>query len=313
MAVNVKTIGGVRTGTYRCLLSCVRSPVLGLLITATVVSNVIGQLLYAVTRAFAQGLRRLLTARPVRLAVSVTVIGFTVTTGAAAAPSADTAYRVCERAAAKIRRSVPRAIAHRACTQITIPTTTATPTTTVAFSSARQGPLEQLARLQVAGEVLAGYDRDAWPHWSDVDSDGCNTRKEVLKAQSTTPVQIATASVCTIVSGTWVDPYSGGTYTSPTQIEIDHIVPLANAYRSGGYAWTTPQREAFANDPAELVATSSAANTTKADKRPDQWLPPRPEARCWYVTTWIAIKTRYQLTITTTERDTLASTIHQSC
>ena len=220
---------------------------LGLLVIATAVSQAIGQLLWASARVAVAALagarrRRQVAAGALRLVLGVSVAGVALAPTSAAAQSNDVAYRVCERAASKIHGRAARELARRACTRITVPTTA---TTTVVAAPTQQEPLKQLDDLHIGEEVLAGYVRDDWPHWSDADGDGCNTRKELLKARSTTPALIEAGSVCTIVAGTWVDPYSGRTLTSPAQVEIDHLVPLANAYRSGGHAWSVIQREAF--------------------------------------------------------------------
>jgi hypothetical protein len=315
MQTDVKTIGGVRNTARRCLLTGVRS-LFGLLIAITAIANLIGQLLWTLATLATRTIAHLITNRVVQAAtvtLFASLASTTSTSAASAEPSknAQTMYKLCERQANRIRKPIPREIARQACTQITVPqtTTTVAPTT---LNPTQQSLLEQLAGLQVASEQLAGYKRDAWPHWSDFDGDGCNTRKEILKTQSATPVQVEPPR-CTIVAGNWTDPYTGIGYQTPSAIEIDHLVPLANAHRSGGHAWTTEQREQFANDQTELIATSSKSNTTKADKRPDQWLPPLVEARCWYVTKWISIKTAYKLTIMPTERDTIRNVINTNC
>ncbi|MCA1844109.1 MAG: HNH endonuclease family protein [Actinobacteria bacterium] len=107
---------------------------------------------------------------------------------------------------------------------------------------------QALDRLRVAPEgPRAGYSRAAFPHWVDADGDGCNTREEVLIAESTTPAQVDQPG-CRVVAGDWVSPYDGVTVTSPAELEIDHVVALAEAWDSGAAGWTTERRQAFAND-----------------------------------------------------------------
>jgi hypothetical protein len=93
--------------------------------------------------------------------------------------------------------------------------------------------------------------------------------------------------------------------TNPADIQIDHVVPLANAWRSGADAWTTDQRTQFANDPLELWAVSAASNQSKGDRGPERWRPPRHDVWCEYAQRWTAIKIRWDLSATTSERDAL--------
>ncbi len=146
--------------------------------------------------------------------------------------------------------------------------------------------------------------------WIDANHDGCDTRDEVLIAESLDPPVVSRIGGCAVASGRWVDPYTGTTYTSPGELDIDHVVPLANAWMSGAWAWTAEQRVAFANDleqPEALVAVSFVANRSKGDRSPDEWKPPNRADWCTYARAWISVKAHWHLTITTTEKAALAS------
>jgi hypothetical protein len=103
-----------------------------------------------------------------------------------------------------------------------------------------------IASLTVATEVRTGYSRDLFPHWIDADGDGCNTRNEVLIAEATTAPSIG--SSCTLSGGRWYSYYNNTSYTVTSDLDIDHMVPLAEAWDSGARNWTTARRQAFAND-----------------------------------------------------------------
>lgn len=112
---------------------------------------------------------------------------------------------------------------------------------------------------------------------------------------------------CRAVSGTWFSPYDDRTLTAASQVDIDHIVPLANAWRSGADTWDTATRKAFANDleNPQLIAVSAASNRSKGDQSPDQWSPPSHAYWCTYSRAWTHIKRVYRLNVTAAERDQL--------
>lgn len=149
------------------------------------------------------------------------------------------------------------------------------------------------------------YDRAEWqPHgWADADHDGCNTRAEVLKLESS--VRVATkAGNCTVLTGAWADPYTGRTTTSAADLQIDHLVALSDAAASGGWAWPAERKVAFANDLAdewELNAVTAAENTRKGDLGPDRWSPPLASFHCAYVAAYAAIKARWDLAVTASQ------------
>ena len=141
-----------------------------------------------------------------------------------------------------------------------------------------------LERLIVAPEHREGYDRDLFPHWIDEDGDGCNTREEVLITEAVTVPAIS--SDCHLAGGSWLGPYDGLVLSGPAEVQIDHFVPLAEAWYSGAWAWSTERRQALANDiglPWTLVGVSGQSNQSKGSDDPAEWLPPLPSAVCPYV------------------------------
>lgn len=146
------------------------------------------------------------------------------------------------------------------------------------------------------------YVRDEWqPHgWADADRDGCNTRAEVLMVEAKGPTTHKPTN-CTVVSGTWVDPYTGRAVTLAAQLQVDHLVALGDAAASGGWAWSLERKRRFADnleDEWALNAVWGPENERKADRGPDRWLPPNPAFRCTYVRAYAAIKARWGLTVT---------------
>ncbi|WP_242614280.1 GmrSD restriction endonuclease domain-containing protein [Actinomadura roseirufa] len=163
---------------------------------------------------------------------------------------------------------------------------------------------QHLAALTVAPEgSLTGYSRDKFPHWI-TQSGTCNTREVVLKRDG---VNVQTDASCAAISGTWYSPYDGATWTLASDIDIDHMVPLAEAWRSGAASWTTSRRQAFANDldSSQLWAVTDNVNQAKGDKDPAKWLPPLTSFRCMYARSWIDVKYRYGLQIDSAEKSAL--------
>ena len=165
---------------------------------------------------------------------------------------------------------------------------------------------DALAALPLRSESRTGYERSKFRHWTDADRDGCNTRMEVLKAEAVTaPVQ---GPNCVLTGGSWYSPYDDRYLDSASKLDVDHLVPLAEAWDSGASAWTAKERELYANDlgdARDLIAVSAASNRSKADKDPSEWLPPYTGYQCQYDTDWIADKTRWGLSIDALERDVL--------
>jgi hypothetical protein len=166
-----------------------------------------------------------------------------------------------------------------------------------------------LNALTVAAESHAStYDRDLFPHWITI-SGTCNTRETVLKRDGT---NVTTGSDCAPTSGSWRSPYDGATWTAASDVDIDHMVPLAEAWASGAWAWTTSRRQAFANDLsiAQLWAVTDNVNQAKGDKDPAEWKPPLSSFWCMYARAWVHVKWTYSLTVDSAEKSALSSMLN---
>ena len=184
-------------------------------------------------------------------------------------------------------------------------------------AAAPAGPANKLlAQLQIQPEDTgAHYEREDWlTDWAE--NGECTTRETVLRQQGK---GVAVDGRCAPTAGTWHSTYDGVTTTDPGELEIDHIVPLAEAARSGPVVdgrrqrpgdWPPARREAYANDVAGLVAVTGSSNSSKSDDDPARWLP--SEDRCGYVTKWVQIKKKYNLSVDQAEHDAIA-TVLASC
>ncbi len=155
---------------------------------------------------------------------------------------------------------------------------------------------------------LPKYDRGDWRHWVDDDGDCQDARQEVLVAESVGAVRYERADECRVASGDWVGAYTGERFSDPGDLDVDHMVPLANAHRSGAWQWDDARRREYANYLAHgnhLIAVKAAANRAKSDKGPEDWMPPRQEYHCQYAADWVDIKQRWGLTVTPREAEAL--------
>jgi hypothetical protein len=162
----------------------------------------------------------------------------------------------------------------------------------------------QLAGLKVAAHgSMAGYSRDLFSHWS-AQGENCDTRETVLERDGT---GVQRDAECRAVSGSWVSVYDGKELNDASELDIDHMVPLANAWRSGADTWDADTRKAFANDLThpQLLAVSASSNRSKGDQGPDEWQPPAETYWCTYSRAWTSVKATYELTVTETEKDML--------
>ena len=166
---------------------------------------------------------------------------------------------------------------------------------------------QSLNELEVAEPgSMSGYSRESFEHWSrandfgwDAPEDSCDAREAALIRDGE---NVEVGSGCKVTSGSWYDPYTTNTYTDPQEIDIDHVVPLANAYRSGASSWSDEERERYANDPDVLLSVEDDANQQKGDKGPEAWKPPNEDEYCDYATRWISIKSKYDLTVNPDEK-----------
>lgn len=168
--------------------------------------------------------------------------------------------------------------------------------------------VELLATLGVTGEASrGGYEREAFGGDWLVGADGCDVRIHVLVEESQVPVTRA-ADGCTIAEGEWLSLYDGYSTPNPEELEIDHMVPLAEAWDSGAGAWSAERRESFANDttrPDALIAVTAAMNQSKSDRDPAEWMPPNRDAWCRYADAFVTQKAAWKLTIDPAEREAL--------
>ena len=203
---------------------------------------------------------------------------------------------------------------------ISLPTETPAPTTSAPTTQSAQldstgvatflSMLEQLP-TDDAPASHTGYKRDYFKAWIDADGDGCNTRAEVLMMESQTAV--TTRGSCTVSTGQWTSAYDGVTLTDASGLDIDHFVPLNEAWGSGAYGWDNATRVSYGNDlgyDASLLAVTASSNRSKSDKDPAQWMPASHGYFCDYAATWVAVKWRWSLTVDSLERMTLQSVLN---
>ncbi len=158
------------------------------------------------------------------------------------------------------------------------------------------------------------YDRAYFRHWIDADGDSCDTREEVLIAESR--VTVYPGDGCRITRGKWYSYYDGLTWTYASDVDIDHVVALKEAWESGARYWGSTNRKRFANDLGygrSLMAVTDNVNASKGDRDPAQWLPPRSSVHCKYAVNWVLIKYRWRLSIDSTERSKLSSLLSGEC
>ena len=172
--------------------------------------------------------------------------------------------------------------------------------------------LALLDALTVSAEHSNGYDRDLFRHWIDADRDGCDARKEVLLAEAVAaPRQ---GNRCSLSDGAWISRYDRATEQGDGGgFDVDHLVPLAEAWESGAHAWSSQRREDYANDLGyedSLIAVSAKSNRSKGARDPATWLPPEAGQHCWYAASWVHVKTRWALTIDQAEANTLHNVLN---
>ena len=184
----------------------------------------------------------------------------------------------------------------------------------VGLNTSRTGsPTEataELEELEVASPgSMSGYSREEFRHWSKASDFGwdppqasCDAREAALVRDGES---VEVGSGCKVTSGSWYDPYTDQTYSDPQDLDIDHVVPLANAWRSGASAWNDDQRERYANDPDVLLSVEDNANQEKGYKGPEAWKPPNEAEWCDYAERWTSIKAKYDLSINEQEKEEL--------
>jgi hypothetical protein len=162
----------------------------------------------------------------------------------------------------------------------------------------------QLGQLTVAASnSMRGYSRDRFPHWRGTGKN-CDVRDSVLQRDGTN----IRLSGCNVVGGNWSSVYDKGNFTNPSDVDIDHVVPLANAWRSGADKWDDTTRGDFANDLTrpQLIAVSASSNRAKGDQDPSQWKPPNRDYWCKYAQNWVTVKHHWRMSVTTAEKAALS-------
>ena len=212
------------------------------------------------------------------------------------------------------------------------------PFVTKSGSITKESAETSLKELEVVEkEKDVDYNRTEWKHWISYNGNSCwNVREEVLKrdavpgtinliSKSKDPVTSekeacaigivskseGSTKIETNGSGQWIDPYSGDLIDDSSKIDIDHIIPLSKAAKSGGQSWNKEEKEKFANDLENLLATSAKENRSKGDKGPGEYMPPNKDYRCQYAKSYISIAHKYSLTINKKDSKVLNETIKE--
>ena len=184
------------------------------------------------------------------------------------------------------------------------------------FAAQPETAIEGLNSLQVKGRAAkTGYTRAQFPHWSDPDRNGCDARNDTLKRDLTNITYKVGTRDCKVVGGQLLDPFSGKSLTfssTKSNIDIDHLVALSNAWQTGAAYFDKAKRTQIANDPLNLLAVDAKLNRQKGDSDAATWLPPAKSFRCEYVAAQIAVKVKYSLWLTAPEKSAM-SRVLESC
>ena len=197
-----------------------------------------------------------------------------------------------------IRRLTPVLVALLIALSAPASTAALVPTARISLGAA-------LNRLKVQPEYSSGYSRSKFGDWIDADGDGLDTRAEVLIDESKVSVTITRGIVRT---GRWVSLYDNLTWTISTDVDIDHVVALSEAWKSGAYRWSASRRIAFANDLGvswSLRAVTDNVNASKGDRDPASWLPPYRASTCTYLVGWVGVKLRWGLSVDAAEKSAI--------
>ena len=203
------------------------------------------------------------------------------------------------------------------CVAILLSSMSSSPAISSSPAKVEYDTLSLLLTLDVKPEKSEGYMRSMFKHWSDLDRDGCTTRESVLRRDATSKfAPIKPKSSCKVTNGVWFSVYDGVYEYSSSSIDIDHVVSLSEAYRSGAYKWSTVMKQKFANDESDarsLRAVSKSSNRSKSDKDPALWLPSRAAYTCTYISDWVAIKARWSLSVDAKEYAKLRAMLTSTC
>ena len=176
-----------------------------------------------------------------------------------------------------------------------------------ATDSKYKDALSGLNTLKVADEVRAGYKREQFKHWVGTGK-GCDARKSVIISEAIKKPTVD--SKCNIVGGEWLSIYDSVKVIDAKKLDVDHMVPLAEAWDSGAQAWDAKKREMYANDqldPRHLIAVTGPSNRSKSDRDPAEWLPTNKTYTCEYLTNWVSVKVRWSLSVDKKEKDAIVA------
>lgn len=189
----------------------------------------------------------------------------------------------------------------------------AAPAADTSTSSNAQAAIEKLETLPVKGRASkSGYNRDLFgPAWADVDRNGCDTRNDILRRDLTSITVKPGTRGCKVMTGALADPYTATTIgfkqgkNTSSEVQIDHVVALSDAWQTGAQDLSPSERERFANDPINLLAVDGDANQQKSDGDAATWLPANKDFRCTYVSKQIDVKAQYRLWVKQAEKDAM--------
>lgn len=163
-----------------------------------------------------------------------------------------------------------------------------------------------------ASQHVPQYDRKEFGGWADKDQDCQNTRHELLGELSTGSVTYS-LNTCRVVTGRWLDQYTGRIFTQSSDLDIDHLVPLHWAWQRGAWKWSDQKRRDFTNDARNLFAVDDGTNQSKGAKGPLKWLPPSGSFHCAYVTKFWRVVRLYEISVPEDEHQKMAMQMHHLC
>lgn len=167
-------------------------------------------------------------------------------------------------------------------------------------------------RQRSSARPQQAYQRSHFGSWVDMDGDCLDTRNELLVTMSTGQVT-KTPNGCSIRRGKWFDPYTDLVLTNAADVDIDHLVPLAYAWRHGADSWTEQQRRRFANDPANLIPVAARTNRQKGAKGPLDWMPEATGFHCQYLLRFTRVVKTYRLDLPVQEADGIENLRYDAC
>lgn len=183
----------------------------------------------------------------------------------------------------------------------------------------KSAAVSQLNTVTVANAQTVDYERSEWKHWVSQPGTSCwDTREAVLyrDAEKGSTVLLDKSgsitsnkgSACSIKSGKWVDPYSGKVFTDPSDLDVDHVVPLSYTAQHGGQGWDSNKKRDYANDLTDsrhLLAASAGENRSKGDSGPSEYKP--KTNLCQYGMDWTSVTSKWNISVTQADKDSIAS------